>query len=646
MNMQFQQSTRLGRLTTSLGDDELALVRFSGTELVNSLFEYRVEAISKNDDIDFDDLIGKHATVEIDHPDHGAQTFDGIVTRARYVGPGSGGYRYDLELRPWLWLTGKRRNQQIFHRMSVVEILHDLWEPYADLGSPALEMHLSKEYPELEYTVQFAESDLDFACRMMERFGISYFFKQDDKNHVLMLIDSPGALNSLPGTERPYYSAGAHTSTETERFSAWRTERNMTTGAIKLTDYDFKNPGARMFTQRRGDAKYSEAFIESYDWPGRYKELSRGEEAEIGLRVDQERGQDRRTFAEGNCLSLRAGHKVRLSGDKMHSATGETFICLSANHAYVSNAYGSGEAGSSGNDYTGNYTLMPENAPLAPRRKTPLAIVQGPHTATVVGDGEIDCDEHGRILVRFHWDLEHAFSMRCRVSQSWAGNGWGGMIIPRVGMEVVVEFLDGDPDKPLVTGCVYNGRNKAPYALPEHKTKSVFRSDTHQGKGFNEINFEDANGNEQIFIHAEMDKDIIVQNDLREWVKNDAHHRVDGNRTEDIKKDKSNNVGANRIDATSKTHSATVGKDSSLSVGKKYSVVAGESVFLQAAKATVLESKGDLVIKTPSGFIKFSGDGITIRGTKVNINSGGSDFSGVVGEGLSPAKPDKARVKD
>ena len=646
MNVFFQQSTRLGRLTTVLGADQLVLLRFTGEEHVNSLFEYRVEALSRNDDIDFDDLIGTHATVEIDHAEHGAQAFDGIITRARFVGAGSGGYRYDLELRPWLWLTGKRRNQQIFHRMSVVEILHDLWEPYADLGAPALEMHLSKEYPELEYTVQFCESDLDFACRMMERFGISYYFRQEAGSHTLMLVDGPGALESLPGASRPFYSAGAHASTETERFSAWRSERNMTTGAIKLTDYNFKAPGARMYTERRGDAKYSEAYIESYDWPGRYLDLNRGEETEVRLRVDQERGQDRRTFAEGNCLSLRAGHKVLLTGDPLHVATGETFICLSANHTYTSNAYGTGDAGAGGNEYNGTYTLMPAGAPLAPRRKTPLAIVNGPHTATVVGEGEIDCDEHGRILVRFHWDLEHAYSMRCRVSQSWAGGGWGGMVIPRIGMEVVVEFLDGDPDKPLVTGCVYNGRNRAPYALPEHKTKSVFRSDTHQGKGFNEINFEDANGNEQIFIHAEMDKDIIVQNDLREWVQEDAHHRVDGNRTEEIKKNKSNTVGKNRIDSTAKTHSSTVGKDSSLSVGKKYSVVAGESVFLQAAKATVLESKGDLVIKTPSGFIKFSGDGITIRGTKVNINSGGSPFNGVVGEGLSPAKPDKARVKD
>ena len=551
MNVHFQQSERLGRLTTALGEDELALQRFSGTEHINTLFEYRVQALSPGNDIDFDALIGTHATVGIDHPEHGTQSFDGIVTRARYNGAGQGGYRYELELRPWLWLTGKRRNQQIFHRMNVVEILHDLWDPYADLGAPALEMHLTRDYPELEYTVQFQESDLDFACRLMERFGISYYFRQDQGSHTLMLVDSAGALDSIPGTQRPFYSAGAHLTTETERFSDWRTERNMTTGAVKLTDYNFKQPGARMITQRRGDAKYSEAYLEAYDWPGHYLDLGRGEEAEIGLRVEQERGQDQRTYAEGNCLSLRAGHKVELSGDSVPDATGETFICLSANHTYASNAYGSGGSEIGGNDYSGTYTLMPISVRLSPRRKAPLAIVQGPHTATVVGEGEIDCDEYGRILVRFHWDLDHAHSMRCRVSQSWAGGGWGGMVIPRIGMEVVVEFLDGDPDKPLVTGCVYNGRNDCPYPLPEHKTKSVFRSDTHQGTGFNELTFEDKNGEEKIYLHAEKDHELHIENNRAK--------RVDNNQSESVGNNKSIEVGNN--------HHEVIGGNMTLMVG-------------------------------------------------------------------------------
>jgi type VI secretion system secreted protein VgrG len=184
-------------------------------------------------------------------------------------------------------------------------------------------------------------------------------------------------------------------------------------------------------------------------------------------------------------------------------------------HSYTSDNYGTG--GQKGDDlaYRGQYVLMPDTAPMLPERKTPLADVRGPQTAVVVGaEGEeIDCDEYGRILVRFHWDLEGAWSMRCRVSQSWAGAGWGGMVIPRIGMEVVVEFLDGDPDQPLVTGCVYNGRQPPPYPLPTHKTKSVLRSDTHKGSGFNEISFEDEKGKELLFQHAQKDQSNRVLND-------------------------------------------------------------------------------------------------------------------------------------
>ena len=560
MNVHFQGSTRLGRLVTALGGDELALARFSGTEHINTLFEYRVEAISTHDDIDFDALIGTAATVELDHPDQGTQFYDGIVTQARYVGIGENGYRYDFDLRPWLWLSSLRRNQQIFHRMSVVEILSDLWAPYDYLGAPAFELRLSNEYPELEYTVQFGESDLNFACRMMERFGISYGFVHSKENHTLILVDNAGGLDDVVAGERPFYSRASHQNADGEHFWEWRTERNLTTGAVKLTDYNFKKPGARMITGRRGDARHAEGFIESFDWPGRYLDLGRGEEVEIGMRVDQERGQDRRHYAEGNCLSLRAGQKVRLSGDPVHGATDKTFICLSANHSYAANTYSTVTLPTGGNAYTGTYVFMPVDAPLAPRRKTPLALVQGPQTATVVGEGEVDCDEYGRILVRFHWDLDHAHSMRCRVSQSWAGNGWGGMVIPRIGMEVVVEFLDGDPDKPLVTGCVYNGRNAVPYVLPENKTVSTFKTDTHEGSGYNELRFEDKRDAEEIFLHAQKDHNTVIEND--------ETHSIGHNRVKSVGNDQTESVGHDKQISVANDHTETIGRDMRYDVGR------------------------------------------------------------------------------
>ncbi|MEL6960539.1 MAG: type VI secretion system tip protein TssI/VgrG, partial [Pseudomonadota bacterium] len=396
---------------------------------------------------------------------------------------------------------------------------------------------------------------------------------------------------------------------------------------------------------RMSDAVHPGGDIESYDWPGDYLKQGEGRGV-VNRRVEAERGQAPRHQAEGDVVSLGAGLRITLRGDEVPGATGRTFVCLKAQHRFRAQGYGTGDAGGDETPYFGSYVMMPDDTPYRPERRTIGPRVQGPETAVVVGDGEIDCDQYGRILCRFHWDLDGAHTMRVRVSQNWASKGWGGMVIPRIGMEVIVEHLRGDPDKPIVTGCVFNGKNDVPYALPEHKTKSVFRSDSHQSSGFNEISFDDRTGDEQIFIHAELDKDVVVKNDLREWVQNDAHFKVDHNKNEDVKNDKSSAVGSNRMDATAKTHSSSVGKDRSVSVGEKFSVVAGESVFLQGANTAVFESKGDLIIKAPGGFIRIGADGITIRGTKVNINSGGSPFNGVPGEAISPQPPDKAKVKD
>ncbi|MEM7212208.1 MAG: type VI secretion system tip protein TssI/VgrG [Pseudomonadota bacterium] len=550
--MHFQQSTRPARLTTVLAKDELVLLRMSGSEYVNSLFSFRVEALSVNPDIDLHALIGTHATIEIDEHEHGPQPMDGIVTQARFVGTGETDWRYDIELQPWFSLTKLRRNQRIFHNKSVVQILEELLQDYSGLGSPAVEVRLDKEYPKLEYTVQFCESDFDFACRMMERFGISYYFTHDMGSHTLILTDSFAGFDDVPGLKRPYKRPDSDMDAQIERFMEWRPERNMTTGAIRLVDYNFKFPGARMEASTIGDADYANGETESFDWPGRYLDLGRAESVEVGLRTEQERGQDRRHYAEGDCVTLRAGRKVQLSGDPIHGATGEVFACLGATHNFNSAYYGSTEkSGEPEIMYDGAYTLIPLDSPLAPRRKTELARVRGPQTARVVGDGEIDCDEYGRILVRFHWDIHDQYSMRCRVSQNWSGNGWGGMVIPRIGMEVLVEFLDGDPDQPLVTGCVYNGKNAVPYELPANKTRSTFKTDTHQGRGFNELRFEDKRDAEEIFIHA--------QKDRNEKTLHNHTERIDNNWVQ--------SVGHNKAIEVHNNHDEVIGGNMTLSVG-------------------------------------------------------------------------------
>ena len=548
MNAPLRQAERLGRLTTSLGADTLSLLRFDGSEHLNEIYEYRVEALAIRDDLDFDALIGTHATVEIEARD-GTRYFDGIVIQAKWAGVGENGHRYDLILRPWFWLASRRRNQRIFHNKTVVQILQELLADYAQLGDPALEMRLSADYPVLEYTVQYRESDLDFARRQMERAGISFHFRHAVGSHTLVLTDDVLAHETIGA--RPYKSYDGHHQAEGEHFWDWAPERNMTTGAIRLTDFNFKSPDQAMQAERLGDAAYAQGAIESFDYPGDYLAQSVGKVV-AGLRTSQERGADRRNRAVGDCVSLGAGMRVTLSGDKV-PGTGETYLCLSAAHHFVSEAYGSGGHGSDGYAFTGSYTLMPDTAPMVPPRRTPVPVIHGPQTAMVVGEGEIDPDEYGRILVRFHWDLEGAYSMRCRVSQNWAGGGWGGMVIPRIGMEVLVEFLEGDPDKPVVVGNVFNGKNAVPYELPAHKTRSTFRTNTHNGmhtgRGFNELSFEDQENQELIYMHGQKDYLVHVENNAARRVDTSDVESIGNSKYSEVGKDFTFQVGGNAVTA-------------------------------------------------------------------------------------------------
>ena len=650
----FKQGERLGRLTTVLGEDVLVLLRFDGSDHLNELFDYRVEALASRADIDFDELIGTHATVQIEGRE-GIRQFDGIVTQTRWAGTGENGHRYDLTLRPWFWLASRRRNQRIFHNKTVVEILQELLSDYAPLGDPALELKLSEDYPKLEYTVQYRESDLDFARRQMERFGISFHFRHQPGSHTLVLTDDVLAHDSIGA--RPYKSYDGHHQSEGEHFWEWAPERNLTTGAIRLTDYNFKTPTASMETDKTGDAAHAQGKIESFDYPGDYLTQDIGKIVS-GLRTRQERGADRRNRAVGDTLSLAAGKVVQLAGDPV-PGTGERYLCLSGNYHFISEAYGSGGADSDGYSFTGSFILMPDTAPMAPPRRTTVPVVQGPQTAVVVGEGEIDCDEFGRILVRFHWDLEGAHSMRCRVSQNWAGQGWGGMVIPRIGMEVVVEFLEGDPDKPLVTGCVYNGRNQVPYPLPANKTVSTFKSDTHEGGGYNEFRFEDQAGREEVFMHAQKDHNTIIENDESHSIGHDRSKTVGNDQSESIGNDKTisvghdhretigndmfydvgqsqqENYGKDHIHRVGNIHKQSIFADHLYETGRnfegevfgRFSLDVGESITNNTRRHTLMAFE-KMQIKGPGGKLTIDASGITLEAANIrlkgNVTMGGS----------------------
>ncbi|MEJ6404138.1 type VI secretion system Vgr family protein [Yoonia sp. 2307UL14-13] len=551
MSISFDQTGRFGRLTTNLGDSALALMRFNGEDAVNALFTYYVEAISLEPDIDLGGLIGSHANIAFETLIGETRHFDGIVTEAENMGGSTNGNLYRLTLRPWFWLCGQRKNHRIFHNKTVVQIIEEVFGDWSGASDPLFENRLASNYPELEYTVQYGESDLDFITRQMERFGISYHFTHTDGGHTLVMTDMSENFTPLSGQTRPYVNAVGEYNMEEEHFWGWKAGRGLTTGAVRMADFNFKTPKKAMEVDRAGDPGYdAHGAIESYYYPGDYPDQGAGKSLS-NLRLTQEQSRDRRHRVQGNVTTLSSGMIVGPKEQKAPVVKPGPYVCLMARHSYTSDSYGSGDTDTDEMAYRGEYVLTELDAPYAPERKTARPIIHGPQTAMVVGEGEIDCDEHGRILVRFHWDLAGANSMRCRVVQTSASGEWGGMIIPRIGMEAVVEFLEGDPDKPMVTGCVFNGGTDSPYQLPAHKTKHVMRADTHQGSGFNEISFEAEAGQENMAIHAQKDQTIRVLND--------QSANIAANRIENIGANASTAITANMMERVGANKSITVG---------------------------------------------------------------------------------------
>ncbi|WP_425073619.1 type VI secretion system Vgr family protein [Sagittula sp. S175] len=613
----------MGKLTTVLGKDVLVLQRFEGTDRMSGLFDYRVACLTETENVNFDDLLGTHATVTLKGHDGTDRHFDGIVTESRWLGSGDNGMKYEIRLQPWFWLATLKRNQRIFHEKTVIEILQELLGAYGNAGN--LVVNTTATYPTLEYTVQYRESDFNFACRLMERHGISYHFKPSEGAHDMVLTDSIESHDMLGAFPvKPYVG---HHQEDVEHLWQWHPARRMTTGAMRMTDYNFKTPTVVMEKDQTGSAAYENGQIESFDWPGDYLDPGRGGEmVQLGLKRDQAR--DARFEAVGDISNLVAGQRITISGDSDEvPGKGDEFLCIVSSHSYTSDNYGSGGTAGDGFAYTGRYVFIPASAPMVPEKKTSHSDVRGPMTAAVVGaEGEeIDCDEHGRILVKFHWDLNSAHSMRCRVAQNWSGGGWGGMIIPRIGMEVLVEFLEGDPDKPLVTGCVYNGKNMAAYPLPANKTKAVFRTDSHKASGFNELVFEDEPGQENIAFKAQQDMSRLVLQDSISRVKRHEIDSVGVNKTVEVGNNFKMDVGGSVNMTAGGTGPAAKDLLSGLSG------LMGESKSLLKKGATLGggSSGGDLgkfagtIGSKDLGFI--SGDGVSGRRGMHGADETGSD---------------------
>lgn len=596
----YTQDKRIARFRTPLGQDELALINFEATEAVSHPFEYRIEAVSTARTVlDFNEAIGKHCTISIRTVDGaGERIFDGMLAEAHWVETRREGHIYELVLRPWLWMLSKRVNSLIFHDMTAPQIIARIFGEHGGLAD--FQQSLSRSYPVREYCAQYRESDMDFVCRLMEEEGIFYYFRHSDGAHKLVMGDGATACTAIPKGSRPFIATEAADRGENEHFFLWRPERHFTTGKVVLNDYNFEKPSANMKAEKEGDAPYAHGKLESYSYPGRYVEQNEGT-GYAQARLDSLRAEDARVKAEGDVVSLYPGALVTLTGHP-DGKQNEQYLVLSTKHRFAGESYRSGTGDATG--YQGGFELMRSDKPYAPASATPKPFIRGPQTAKVVGDGEIDCDKYGRILVRFHWDRKGDESRRVRVAQVFAGQNWGAVFTPRVGMEALVEFLEGDPDQPIVVGTVYNADNMPPFDLPGKKNISGWKTNTTTGGGgYNEFVMDDSSGSELVRFHAQKDLDSTIENDEKRLIENDRATTIHNNDTLDV---------TNEI-------SVTAGSKITLTVGKSSITIDPMSIKIAAP---MVEITAEMQFKSNSKLLSQHEAGATmiINGTIVKIN--------------------------
>ena len=623
--------TQPARIKTPLAED-LLFHAMHGTEELGRPFVYELDLLSLKQDLPLDDVLGHASCVELDLPNGDTRYFHGYVTHFSQVGRHGGYAAYRAELRPWLWFLSRTQDCRIFQQQTVPDIIKEVFREH---GFSDFKDSLSRSYPTLEYCVQYRESDLNFVSRLMEQEGIYYYFKHEEKKHTLVMTDSYGGHEKLAGYEEiPYFPPSSRTTRE-EHVYDWQLAKSVQPGKYVLRAYDFKKPKVGLETEDAVSHDHAQSQYEVYDYPGEYTQRADGD-VYARVRMQELAAQHERMRGVGDARGIAAGGLFTLK-EFPRADQNREYLVLASRQSVSLGEYESG--GGEGLQYECGFEVMDSQVPYRAPRLTPKPAVQGPQTALVVGKSgeEIWTDEFGRVKVQFHWDRnggrDENSSCWVRVAQVWAGAKWGGIQIPRIGQEVIVDFLEGDPDQPIITGRVYNADNMPPYSLPDNKTQSGLKSrSSKEGTpdNFNEIRFEDKKGKEELYIHAEKDQNVVVENNQTIVVgfskkgKGDRVESVFHDRTLEVGNDKSETVGNNKTIKVGAAHSEVIGAGMSITVGSSLT----ESVAVNYA-----ETVGGAMELTVGGAIAMTAGASlseTVGGSK-SLSVGGSKTENIGG---------------
>ncbi|KAF6662693.1 type VI secretion system tip protein VgrG [Enterobacteriaceae bacterium EKM102V] len=614
------------RITAQLPADGLLFHTLKGTEALSHPFVLTAELLSTDARIDRHALLGQPVTFTL--PTDGLMSalspryLNGKITRVAVRSQELNGTRYacyELTVEPDLWPMKRDRNLRIFQSQTVPQIVQTLLKEYG----VSVETRLAGSYRVWEYCVQYQESSLDFISRLMELEGMYYFFRHEADKHTLVLCDAPDQHQAFPGYETIAYHVTPSGGVVTEEgISQWSLSESVTPGMYSTDDYDFRKPNAWMLQARQNPASPVPGAVDVYDWPGHFVDHSHGE-SYARIRQEVWQAEHHRVSGSGTATGIAPGYTFSVLNAPHFSDNGE-YLVTSATYDFAENPYASGDGGESRHNI--DFTVLPSSVTWRTPPETPWPKTHGPQTAKVVGPkGEsIWTDRYGRVKVKFHWDRlakgDDTSSCWVRVSSAWAGQGFGGVQIPRVNDEVVVDFINGDPDRPLIIGRVYNEASMPPWALPAAATQMGFLSRSKDGTAdtANALRFEDKAGEEHLWIQAQKNMDTHVKNDASHSVANNHSHYAGGNELY--------RVETNRVHGVKGGEERLTGKGKLDAVVDTYVVGSGTQLRLECGESAIeLNANGQINIVGKGFNIFVQGDGhITTSGGKLNLNTDGA----------------------
>jgi len=648
-------------LKSVLGKDVLLFRKMTARERLNTPFTFEIEAYSEDTQIDFNALMGTPMSVCLEMPEDRKRYFNGWVSEfAQTPSESPHGYAaYRIVLRPWLWFLSRVSDCRIFQDKKVPQILEDIFGHHGFTDYDFAKLSIG-DYPLHEYCVQYRETDFNFISRLIETQGIGYFFEHtEDEKHILTLVDEPSDFASAPGYAVIPYAKTVHagdTSPRQEAIFNWIQQQSLQPGAVALNSYDFVKPG-NMTAQNPLYSLVNQPFehphgqLPIYDYPGPddFTDTEAGRRY-ARIRLEELKTQHASAIAKTSALGLCVGKLFSLSEHPRDDQNTQWLVNSSVIH--VSQDYYESQGSGSESGFVCEFSVLPGQQQYRPKRVTPRPFVQGPQTAVVVPEKgqegeEISTDEHGRVKVKFPWyrpeenmDGKNPQDRSCwiRVSQPWAGKNWGAIAIPRHGQEVIVDFLEGNPDRPIITGRVYNGDQKTPYGLPANKTQTGIKTRSSKGGGeanFNEIRFEDKKGEEQLFIHAEKNQDIEVENDETHWVGHDRSKTIDNDETSHIKHNRTETVDNDETITVKNNRTETVLGNETISIGKNRIETVGqnENITVTMNRARQVGMNENISIGANKGLQIGGSVSTAIGGNNSNTISG--DESTGIGKGRS-----------